>query len=64
MVIFNRWGNVLLETTEPMINWNGKNSQTNLPCPDGTYFYVCEVKFQGLEGEETLNLQGSITIVR
>ena len=64
MVIFNRWGNVLLETTEPLINWNGKNSHTNLPCPDGTYFYVCEVKFQGLEGEETMKLQGSIMIIK
>ena len=64
MVIFNRSGNVLLETTEPLINWNGKNSHTNLPCPDGTYFYVCEVKFQGLEGEETMKLQGSIMIIK
>ncbi|MBQ0128753.1 MAG: gliding motility-associated C-terminal domain-containing protein [bacterium] len=64
MVIFNRWGNVLLETSEPMINWNGKNSHNNQPCPDGTYFYVCEVKFQGLEGEETMKLQGSITIIK
>lgn len=63
-VIFNRWGNVLLETHDPMINWDGRNARTGLPCADGVYFYVCDVTFQGVEGEEILHLQGSIDIRR
>lgn len=64
MVIFNRWGNVLLETTEPMINWDGKNNRTGLPCSEGVYFYVCDVEFQGVEGLEKMHFQGSIDVRR
>ena len=64
MVIFNRWGNILFETEDPMIQWDGKSKQTHLDCPAGTYFYVCTVTFQGLNGQETLRLTGSITLVR
>ena len=64
MVVFNRWGNVVLDTHDPLVNWDGKNARTGLPCPDGVYFYVCDVTFQGVDGEEKLHLQGSIDIRR
>ena len=63
-VIFNRWGNILCDTDDPLIQWDGKSRQTNLDCPSGTYFYVCDITYQGEAGEEQLHLQGSITIVR
>ena len=63
-VIFNRWGNILHDTDDPLIQWDGKSNQTNMDCPSGTYFYVCNITYQGKAGEETLHLQGSITIVR
>ena len=63
-VIFNRWGNILWDTDDPLIQWEGKSKQTNMDCPQGTYFYVCEITYIGEAGEETLHLQGSITIVR
>ena len=63
-VIFNRWGNILHDTDDPLIQWDGKSKQTNMDCPSGTYFYVCNITYQGKAGEETLHLQGSITIVR
>ena len=63
-VIFNRWGNILHDTDDPLIQWDGKNRNTKLDCPAGTYFYVCEITYQGLTGEEQMRLQGSITIVR
>jgi gliding motility-associated-like protein len=63
-VIFNRWGNILCDTDDPLIQWDGKSKQTKMDCPSGTYFYVCDITYQGETGEETLHLQGSITIVR
>ena len=63
-VIFNRWGNILHDTDDPLIQWDGKSKLTKMDCPPGTYFYVCDITYQGEAGEEKLHLQGSITIVR
>lgn len=35
-VIVNRWGNVVFETDDLLINWNGQNVN------DGTYFWIIE----------------------
>jgi len=64
MIIFNRWGNKMFETSDPLINWDGKNQQNGKECADGVYLYVCKVFFQGFEGEIEMKLQGSITIIR
>ncbi len=63
-VIFNRWGNILHDTDDPLIQWDGKSKQTNMDCPPGTYFYVTDITYVDTTGEEKLHLQGSITIVR
>lgn len=63
-VIFNRWGNILHDTDDPLIQWDGKSKLTKMDCPPGTYFYVCDITYHGETGEEKLHLQGSITIVR
>ena len=63
-VIFNRWGNILWDGDDPLIQWDGRSKQTGLDCPQGTYFYVTDITYQGETGEEKLHLQGSITIVR
>ena len=63
-VIFNRWGNILWDTDDPLIQWDGKSKQTKMDCPPGTYFYICDIAYQSQTGEEKLHLQGSITIVR
>lgn len=63
-VIFNRWGNILCDTDDPLIRWDGKSKQTKMDCPSGTYFFVTDITYQGVAGEETLHLQGSITLIR
>ena len=63
-VIFNRWGNILCDTDDPLIRWDGKSKVTKLDCPQGTYFYVCDITYMGEVGEEKLHLQGSITLIR
>ncbi len=62
-VIFNRWGNILHDTEDPLIQWDGKSKQ-KMDCPPGTYFYVTDITYIGATGEESLHLQGSITVVR
>ena len=63
-VIFNRWGNILCDTDDPLIRWDGKSKQSHMDCPAGTYFFVTDITYQGEAGEEQLHLQGSITVVR
>ncbi len=65
IMIFNRWGRLVFESSDDiMINWDGRNFKTNKECPDGTYFYVCEVHEKTLNGLVQRTLQGSVTILR
>ncbi|HMM12658.1 MAG TPA: gliding motility-associated C-terminal domain-containing protein [Bacteroidales bacterium] len=64
LTIFNRWGNTVFKTNKPEIRWNGKVMGSGSDVADGTYFYVCDVFFEGLEGEVKLRLQGSVTVIR
>lgn len=64
MHIFNRWGRFVYNTNDIFINWDGRASGSGQPCSPGTYFYVCDVEMQTLEGPVTQHLQGAVMIVR
>ena len=65
MQIFNRWGEMVFETTDPDINWDGTNLN-GAELPDGVYHYVCKVfedsDSAGSSGVQLLN--GYIQLVR
>ena len=63
-IIFNRWGNILYDTDDPLIRWDGKSKQTKMDCPAGTYFFVTDITYIGTTAEEQLHLQGSVTLIR
>ena len=54
-VVFNRWGNILHDTDDPLIQWDGKSKLTKMDCPPGTYFYICDITYQSQTGEEKLH---------
>ncbi|MBE9492257.1 MAG: gliding motility-associated C-terminal domain-containing protein [Bacteroidetes bacterium] len=62
--IFNRWGKIVYESQDPMINWDGKNQKNNDECSEGVYFYVCDVYEITLNGTQKRTIQGSITLIR
>jgi gliding motility-associated-like protein len=64
MKIFNRWGNLVFETADPDINWDGRNQSNGTDCAQGTYLYVCEVYEITLQGVQQRTLRGSITLLR
>ena len=65
MVIFNRWGDKIFETTDPAIGWNGKRNNDGMESPEGVYFYVCKVNELRLSGEtEQRILKGIIHLYR
>lgn len=60
--VYNRWGNLVFETTDPMINWDGTYLNSGNPLSDGVYFYVCQINEIKLAGLQSRSVQGNITI--
>jgi gliding motility-associated-like protein len=63
MTIFNRWGNIVYETEDPDINWDGRDYRNQAKCPDAVYFYVCRVYQITLFGLVPKEIRGSITLI-
>ncbi len=61
--IFNRWGNLVFQSSDPNIEWNGNNQSNGQPCKDGTYFYVCTVNEYCLNGIQPRVLKGYISLI-
>lgn len=64
ITIFNRWGEPVFESSDPDINWDGKNKSTKLDCSDGVYFFVCDVFERRLNGIEKRTINGIVNILR
>ena len=65
MKIYNRWGNLVFETTDPQINWNGTDGQTGAVLSEGTYYYVCDVyEDTGIGESKSQLLSGYIHLIR
>ena len=45
MTIFDRWGGILFDTTNPLDGWEGKRNGSDLP--QGTYSYIIRLKQAG-----------------
>ncbi len=61
--VYNRWNQLVFETTKPEINWNGKHSIEGTLVPDGIYFYTCIVNELTLTGTQPRLLKGTITLI-
>lgn len=67
LVIYNRWGTRVYESTQDGqgndgVNWNGKDHNTGPECSHGVYFYV--FKYGLITGHEEKTLHGTITLIR
>lgn len=62
--VYNRWGQLVFSTTDPAINWDGKDMVTRNDCSPGTYYYVCSVFHLLREGFKEIVLKGTVTIIR
>lgn len=63
--VYNQWGNLVYETSDPHLNWDGATN-SGVPLADGTYYYTCRVFESRVTGvqESTELLSGFIHIIR
>jgi gliding motility-associated-like protein len=60
MTIYNRWGEVIWETFDSKVGWDG--TYNNILCPDGSYTWVLE--FKVIDTDEKKEYHGNLTIIR
>lgn len=61
MTIWNRWGEMVFETTSPTEEWNGRKMNTGGMSPEGVYVYL--VSFTGPRGQKQ-EFKGFATLLR
>ena len=61
LLIFNRWGEKVFESSDKNYRWNGQVNNNGSQCSPGTYFYLLNYR---LLGSELDRATGSITLLR
>jgi gliding motility-associated-like protein len=64
LTIYNRWGQQVFHTTDPQINWDGRDQKSGQELPAGVYYYQCQVTEIYLDGNKTRNLKGTVHVLR
>lgn len=59
--IYNRYSELVFQSTTPDVSWNGKKNNTGADLPAGVYYVVVNYQLRGLP-EQTYN--GTITLIR
>jgi gliding motility-associated-like protein len=62
MWIYNRWGEIIFETLDPKVGWDGTFSLNGNQCQTGTYTYV--IVFGTTANEEKQIVSGHVNIIR
>jgi len=60
--IFNRWGQLIFQTNDPVINWDGKIEKSDKLVATGVYYYICDVFEKSFCDDETRNIVGFIYV--
>jgi gliding motility-associated-like protein len=60
MKIFNRYGQLVFDTSDPDIQWDGKYRNTDNKLSTGVYYYICDVYEPRISGTEIRTLVGFI----
>jgi gliding motility-associated-like protein len=63
LVIYDRWGVRVFESTDANKDWNGRVNNTGAICPDGTYYYILKYRYKGIDKDEEV-LNGVVRIIR
>ncbi|MBC7864441.1 MAG: gliding motility-associated C-terminal domain-containing protein [Bacteroidia bacterium] len=58
--IFNRWGQLMFESTDPHFKWPGTTKQGKA-APDGTYYFIANTS---LDGKDNAPMKDYVTLTR
>lgn len=61
--VHNRWGQLVFETTDPEIIWDGRDRNTGQILAEGVYYYTCMVYESRLNPQQAYPLRGYIHII-
>jgi gliding motility-associated-like protein len=59
IIIYNRWSNVVYESSDPQESWDGRSLNGN-PVPSGAYIYYIKIVTQS---NQTIEKRGNITVI-
>jgi gliding motility-associated-like protein len=62
MQIFNRWGQLVYETEDPDIAWDGRHLKSKELVSSGVYYYICTAYEPRITGEFERLLTGFIHV--
>jgi gliding motility-associated-like protein len=62
MYIYNRWGDLIFESHDPQIGWDGSYGRNSINCEIGTYTWV--IKLEALSTQEIEEFTGHVNLVR
>lgn len=62
LLIFNRWGEVVFESHDSSIGWDGTDFLGREKSPDGTYSWIIKVKY--ITHDERLVINGHVNLLR
>ncbi len=63
LTVYNRWGNIVFETTDKDVNWKGTVDNKSKKLSDGTYYYVCTVNEIFLSGIRSRKFHGIVELI-
>ena len=60
--IYNKWGDLVFETEDTKINWDGTIADSDRKVSGGVYYYICEIYEERIGGTEPRSLVGFIHV--
>lgn len=61
--VYNRWGNIIYNATDPILGWQGTSLQTDAAVSDGVYYYTIDIFEVTLEGVLPRSEAGTIHVI-
>lgn len=62
LIIFNRWGEIVWETRDPNVGWDGTYGKDGRPVQDGVYAWIARVAVP--YNDDKLEYSGTINLIR
>ncbi|MFI5221361.1 MAG: gliding motility-associated C-terminal domain-containing protein, partial [Bacteroidia bacterium] len=64
IIIYDRWGMPVYQTSDLDINWDGRDQASKNKCTEGVYFYICDVYEIFLDGLRQRTIRGTVHLMR